>query len=112
TSPDGSSSTGPTVSSGIPLLELEVLGQARPLLRERRALSLVERELEDAEPEQRALEANGCERDAHFVEELVPRHRGDLLGRPALDHLHEHRRRRLADRAPAPAELHVLDLVP
>jgi hypothetical protein len=71
----------------------------------------VQRELQDSETEQRALEPHRRQWDADLVEELLLRHGGDFLRGPALDHLHEHRGRRLADRAAAAAELDVLDLV-
>src|ERR671919_76139 len=101
------SSTGPTVSSGIRapgLLQLELV-EAGPLFRQRRALALVQRDLEHAEAEESALQPHRRERDANLLEQLVARHGGDFLGRAALDHVHEHGRRRLADRAAAALEL-------
>jgi glycosyltransferase involved in cell wall biosynthesis len=44
-----------------------------------------------------------------IVEQLVLVERRDLGCRPALRHLHQHRRRRLRDRAAAAGELHLVD---
>src|SRR5207253_11250836 len=63
------------------------------------------------EAEERALEPDRRERDPDLVEKLVLRERGHLGRAPALHHLHQHRRRRLADRAAAAGELDLLDRV-
>src|ERR671937_635464 len=92
------------------LLQLELV-EARPLLGQRRSLRAVQRDLEHAEAEQRALEPDRGQRDAYLLEQLLLRKLGDLGRPPALDHLHEHRGRGLADRAPPPGELNVVDRV-
>ena len=60
-------------------------------------------------PRSAHLSRTGRERDADLLEQLVLRHRRDLLRCPALDEVGEHRRRRLADRAAAALEADVLD---
>src|SRR5512133_253385 len=100
TEPGGNSSSGATWTSadtcGL-VLELELVRERRPLLRERRALGAVERDLEDAEPQDRALHAHGRERDADLVEQLLLGQRRALARLPSLHHLGEHRGRRLRD---------------
>src|SRR5687767_12220506 len=71
----------------------------------------MERDLEDAEAEERTLEAHGGEWNPDFVEQLLAIHRSNGDGASALHHLHQHRRRRLADRATAALELHLFDRV-
>src|SRR5215471_252770 len=100
-SPGGSSSIGPASSSG----NVEAL----PLVRQGSALGAVERNLEHAEPEDRALEPDRGQLDPDLLEQLLLRQRRDVLRLPALDEVGEHRRRRLRDRAPAALEAHVLD---
>ena len=92
---------------GHPLRKLELV-EPGPLLRERRALGPVQRDLEDAEAEQRALETDRRQRDPDLLEQLLLRQLGDLASRLALDHLHQHRGGRLADRAAASRELHLV----
>src|SRR4029453_7940616 len=58
-----------------PLREPDLAGRGAPLLGERRALRAVERDLEDAEAEKRALEPYRGEGDADLLEQLVLRHR-------------------------------------
>src|SRR5919199_3856161 len=106
TSPGGSSSTGQTSRSA----KGQII-EAGGFLGKRRPLPLVERDLERPEPEQRALEPDRRKRDPDLVEELVLRERGDLGRAPPLHHLHQHRGRRLADRAPAAGELDLFDRV-
>src|SRR5919108_977180 len=109
TSPGGSSSTGHTVSSATGLAQLEVRVGGAPLLRERSAFRLVQGETENAQAEQRALEPHRAERDADFVEQLLAVHLRDLPRCPALDHVHEHRGRGLADRTAPALKANVLD---
>jgi hypothetical protein len=71
----------------------------------------VERELERREPEQRALQADGRERDTDLVEQLVAWKRRHFCCGPALHQLGEHRGRRLRDRAAAAGELDLVDRV-
>ena len=106
TVPGGSSSSGQTSISATQATRRAVISplERAPLLRQRRSLRLVQRDLEDAEPEQRALEPHRRQRDPDLLEQLVLRHRRDLLGGPSLDEVGQHRRRRLADRAAAPLE--------
>src|SRR5262245_33097185 len=85
--------------------------EALPLVRQRRAAGLVQRDLEDAEAEDRALEANRRELDADLLEQLLLRQLGDLGHSLALDDLREHRRRCLGDRAAASLEADVVDRV-
>src|SRR6478752_8513645 len=91
------------------LSDEDLAARGAPLLRERRALGLVEGNLEHSEPEQRALEAHGRERDADLLEQLFLRHRGHILGGSAHHDLGQHRRRGLADRAATPLEADALD---
>src|SRR3954454_15007106 len=100
-SPGGRSSIGPTSRS--PKVE------ALPLVRQRRAAGLVQRNLEHAEPEDRALEADRRELDADLLEQLLLRQRGDLGDGLALDDLGQHRRGGLRDRAAAALEADVVD---
>src|SRR5438046_634985 len=82
----------------LPQLELVELGEA---LWERGALALVQCELERRQAEDRALQADGRERDPDLLEQLLLRHRRHVARLPALDHLGQHRGRRLTDRAAA-----------
>src|SRR5688572_318171 len=109
TSPGGISSTRPTVSSATSLLDLEFLGEARPFFGQGSPLTAVQSDLEDAEAEQRALESDRRQRDANLFVQLLAGHLRDLGCRSALDHLRQHRRRRLADRAAAALEPDVVD---
>ena len=65
TRPGGSSSTGAT---SIVAIELQLVGQGRPLLGQRRSLGAVQRDLQHAEAEDRALEPHGRQRDADLLE--------------------------------------------
>ena len=94
-----------------PSVERDVHGRRTPLLRQRRALCLVQRHLQHAEPEQCALETHGGQRDADLLQQLVLLHRRHVLGPPALDEIGQHRGRRLADRAAAALEADLLDHV-
>src|SRR3954451_1740177 len=85
-----------------------------PLLGERRAGGLVERDLQDAEPEQRALQAHRRQRRSGLLHELderrlILRERGDVADLLAAHLLGEHRRRGLADRAAVAGEGDLLD---
>src|SRR4029079_4733332 len=93
------------------LFEYELVDGRAPLLRKRRSARLVQRELENAETEDRALEADGSERDAELVEQRFLRHRCDLTGRLSLHEIAQHRGRRLADRAASAVEADLLDHV-
>src|SRR5207247_214463 len=90
------------------LAQLELV-EAGPLLRERRPLGAVQGDLQNAEAEQRALQPDRRERDPDLLEQRFLRQLGDLLRLPALDHLHQHRGRGLADRAAPAGELHLVD---
>src|SRR5438105_7127897 len=90
------------------LRELELV-EAGEALGERRALRLVQRDLQRRQAEHRALEAHRRERDPDLVEELVLVERRDLARGAARHHLREHRRRGLRDRAAAAGELHLVD---
>src|ERR687898_2400248 len=95
------------------LSNLELFVEARPLLRERRALRAMERHLEDAEPEQSALDPDRRHvRDPDLLEQLVLRQLADLGRGASLHHLGQHRRRRLADGAAATRELDLVDRLP
>src|SRR5437667_8166399 len=112
TVPGGSSERGQTsISRTRFLTEGDLVGRRAPLLRERGALRAVERHLEHAETEDRALESDRRQRDADLVEQLVLLHGRDLGRRPALDDFGQHRRRCLRDRAPSPFETDLLDHV-
>src|SRR5262245_9230923 len=110
--PGGSSSIGHTSSSATrrPSAEVDLVSTG-PLLRKRRSLGSVQRDLQHAQAQQGALEADRRERDSDLLQQLVLRHRRDLLGAPALDQLHQHRGRRLADSATAALEANVSDRV-
>src|SRR5262245_7570925 len=69
----------------------------------------MQRDLEDAEAEDRALEPDRRQRNPYLLEQLVLRQGRDVGGLPALHHLGEHRRRRLRDRAAAALEADVVD---
>src|SRR2546422_7724417 len=73
TVPGGRSSTGQTMTSATRALAQFELVEPGPLLRERGALGPVQRNLQDAEPEQRALETNRRQRDADLPEQLLLR---------------------------------------
>src|SRR3954463_3167982 len=97
-----------TASSGV---DLVVPG---PLLGEGGDGGLVERDLEDAEPEQRALEADRRERRALLLHQLHERRlilgeRGDVADLLAAHLLGQHRRGGLADRATVAGEGDLLD---
>ena len=106
----GSSSTGADLNSAR-LLELELVGERRPLLRQRRSLRPWSATFSTPSPRIAHLSRTGRQRDADLLEQLLLRQRGDLGRAPSLHHLHEHRRRGLRDRAAASLELHVLDRV-
>src|SRR6516225_10032963 len=105
--PGGSSSTGHTSISAT-LFQLELV-EAVPAVRERRALAAMERDTKRGQPEQRALEPHRGQRDAELVEQFLAGHRRHLHRRLPLDDLGQHRRSRLADRAPAAGELDLVD---
>src|SRR5438105_10136051 len=90
------------------LRELELV-EAGEALRQRRALRLVERDLQRRQSEHRALEAHRRERDADLLEQLVLVERRHLGGGAALHHLRQHRGRGLRDGAAATGELHLVD---
>src|SRR5438093_1913733 len=104
TVPGGSSERGQTSISRTRLTDGDLVGRRAPLLGERRALRAVERHLEHAETEDRALEAYRCQRNADLVQQLVLPHRRDLGRGAALDEVGQHRCGRLRDRAPSPFE--------
>src|SRR3954463_9585453 len=103
--PGGNSSAAATSTSGT-LRELELVEpcEARG---QRRALRLVQGDLQRRQAEQRTLQAHRCELDADLCKELILVERCDLGRSAALHHLHQHRRRRLRDRAAATGELHL-----
>src|SRR3954471_5702352 len=111
TLPGRSSSTGPTSTIAIVAIELELVGERRPLLRQWRSLRAMQRDLEDAEAEDRALQPDRRQRDADLLEQIFLRQCRDLGRAAPLDHLCEHRGGRLRDRAAAALELHVVDRV-
>src|SRR5580765_3148792 len=111
TLPGRSSSTGATSNVAIVAVEVELVGERRPLLRQRRSLRAMERDLEHAEAEDRALQPDRRERDADLLEQVLLRQSGDLHRASTLHHLREHRRCRLRDRAAAALELHLFDRV-
>ena len=108
TVPGGSSSTGATTMSAKAISRssssspAHSCGSGVPLARWSATFST-------PEPEQRALEPHRRQRDADLLEQVLLRQLGDLGRRPALDHLHQHRGRRLADRAAAAGELDLVD---
>src|SRR5262249_27484114 len=88
--PGGSSASGAPSTSG----KVEAL----PLVRQRRCLRAVERDLEHAEAEDRALEPDRRQRDPDLLEQLVLAQPGDLGRSPPAHELGQHRGRRLRDR--------------
>src|SRR6478735_11516143 len=95
--PGGNSSTGATSTEPISdLRELELVEPGEPVGK-RRSLRLVQRYLQRRQPEQRALEADRRELDRDLVEQLLLVEGCDLRRRPAGDHVHQHRGRRLRD---------------
>src|SRR2546430_15445619 len=59
-------------------IKLELVRERRPLLRQGRSLRTVQRDLEHAEPEDRALQPHRSQRDADLVEQLLLGQRRDL----------------------------------
>src|SRR5439155_27110072 len=108
TEPGGNSSAAATSICAINLGELELVEPREPVGKGR-ALRLVQGDLQRRQPEQRALEAPRRERDGDLVEELLLVERRDVRRRLPGDHLHQHRRRRLRDRAAAAGELDLVD---
>src|SRR5918995_6021229 len=108
--PGGSSSSGAT-STTATLLQHQIATRRAPLLGQRRAARLVQRELEHAESEDCALEPHRRERNAELLEELFLRHLGDLAGGASLHDVREHLRGRLTDRTAAAVEPDLLDHV-
>src|SRR4051794_12400264 len=100
-SPGESSSMEPTSSSA----KVEAL----PLVRQRRAARLVQRDLQDAQAEDRALEPDRRQRDPDLGQELLLRELRHLGGGAAPHDVRQHRRRGLRDRAAAALEADVLD---
>src|ERR671911_337603 len=72
--------------------ELELARQRGPLLRQRRSLCSVQGDLQDAETQDRALEADRSERDSDLLEQLLLGESADVARLATLDHLHQHRR--------------------
>src|SRR5437667_9279948 len=103
-SPGGIASRGPTSRSG----KVESL----PLVRQGSAFGTVECDLEDAEPEDRALEPDRRQLDADLLQELLLRQQRHLLRLATLDEVGEHRGRCLRDRAAAALEANILDRLP
>src|SRR5438067_10545245 len=101
TEPGGNSSSWATVNRANSLGDLELAGEPRPLFWQRRPLGAMQRDLQYPEPQQRALEPDRRERDLDLLEQLLFRQRRHIARRPALDHLRQHRRRCLGDRAAA-----------
>src|SRR3954447_12780336 len=108
TAPGGNSSTGQTSSSANLLVQLQLV-EAGPLVGERGALRAVESDLQHAETEESALEPDRRQRNADLLQQVLLGQSRDLTGAPALHHVHQHRRRGLADGAAAPLEHDVAD---
>src|SRR5207247_1845735 len=86
--PGGNSSAGAT-SSCVKSGELELV-EAGETVGKRRALRLVQRDLQRREAEHRALESHRRQRNADLVQELLLVERRDRGRRLALHHLDEH----------------------